>query len=58
MGAGGTTGVKTNGDRVVEILGSFADVSAREGIPADLEYTAQLICDALDVDPEAEFVGA
>lgn len=55
MGAGNPQGVKTNGDRVVEILGNFADVSAREGIPADLDYTAQQICDALGVDPQGEF---
>lgn len=55
MGAGNPSGVVTNGDKVVEILGSFAAVSAREGIPADFDYTAQKICDVLGVDPEGEW---
>lgn len=50
MGAGGTSGVKTNGDRVVEII----EQGQRTG--NDLYYQAQMICDALGVDPESEFV--
>lgn len=56
MGAGNPQGVVTNGQKVEKILGSFADVSAQDGIPADISHTAQMICDVLDVDPEGEWV--
>lgn len=58
MGAGNPQGVVTNGQKIEGILGSFADVSARDGIPADMSYTAQTICDALGVDPEGEWKSA
>lgn len=51
MGAGNPQGVKTNLDRVVEIIRE----NHEKMLDVDLDYTAQQICDALSVDPEGEF---
>lgn len=46
----------TYGKRIENILGAFADVSARDGIPADIESTAAKICAVFNVSPDTESV--
>jgi hypothetical protein len=56
MGAGSPDGVMTNGEKVTQLVGSgkIAGVDFTE--EPSSEYIAQQICDALGVDPEAEWV--